>query len=137
MACETTHDIEAVNQSYFRCCNSESFFDDFYYIFLNSSPKIAPMFAKTDFSKQKQLLRHGITMMLMFHRNLPLSKAALDRLGKSHNRDGYNVLPEMYQFWENSLILAIRKHDPEFSPELEKAWRSVLQKGLTHLKSMY
>jgi hemoglobin-like flavoprotein len=127
-----------VAQSYGRCCNSEGFFDDFYDAFLKSSPKIAPMFAKTDMAKQKQLLRSGISMLLMYSKggNI-ISEKTMERLGASHSRNGYNVTPDLYPFWVKSLLETIKKHDKKFSPELEAAWKQELNKGISYLCSKY
>ena len=49
--------ITDVIASYGRCCVHPAFFDRFYEIFLGSDPAIRPMFVRTNFAKQKALLR--------------------------------------------------------------------------------
>ncbi len=46
-----------VRTSFERCEATGDFADKFYAIFLNKSPKIPPLFAQTEFEKQRKLLR--------------------------------------------------------------------------------
>ena len=62
-----TADKDLVQQSYGACCLSPKFFDDFYAAFLASSSEVAGKFVNTDMTKQKQLLRDGISFMIMFY----------------------------------------------------------------------
>lgn len=48
-----------LQQSYGRCLRGKNFIERFYEIFLASHPDIAPMFAATDFQKQRMALRRG------------------------------------------------------------------------------
>ena len=50
-----------LQQSYGRCLRGKNFIERFYEIFLASHPDIAPMFAETDFQKQRMALRRGIS----------------------------------------------------------------------------
>ena len=52
----------------------------------------------------------------------------IERLGRRHKE--LDVTPEMYTMWLDSLCEAIRKHDPEYTPELEQRWRQAMQKGI-------
>lgn len=124
-----------VMQSYGRCCASQSFFDTFYQHFLGSSPAIREKFAKTDMGAQKHLLRAGILNLVLYARGM--SDTKLRALGQSHSREGFDIRPELYDLWLDSLMLAVREHDSVATSEDLSAWREVLNKGINVIKSFY
>ncbi|MVW76756.1 globin [Pseudomonas xionganensis] len=126
---------DRVMQSYGRCCASPDFFDSFYRHFLASSPAIREKFAKTEMSGQKQLLRQGILNLVMFARGMPDSK--LRALGQSHSRTGFDIRPELYDLWQDALLLTIGEHDPQCCSDTRLAWREVLNKGISVIKAGY
>lgn len=128
-------DVNAVFQSYGRCCRKERFFEDFYEIFFNSSDAIKVMFKDVDMAQQYHLLRAGLLWLIMHARGASDSK--LRQLGGSHSRAGYNVRPEMYNVWLHSLLVAVRNHDPEFETELAEQWRRVLTPGIDIIRGAY
>ena len=128
--------VASVQDSFARCNLNSNFIDTFYNIFLASNPVFAEMFANTDFSAQKDLLRRGISMMILFAEGNVVGKLALDRLGKTHGIHGMNIPADLYNFWMDSLVSAVAKIDPEFGPALEEAWREVLNKGVRHIVDM-
>jgi len=127
--------MSALKESFGRCTVNQKFLDRFYDIFLASHPDIKPMFEKTDFSKQKALLRSGISMMIMYEDGTQVAKMALDRLGHSHGKQGMNIAPKMYQYWIDSLVAAVKECDPQFSPALEKHWRDAMRRGINYMIS--
>ncbi len=58
--------FEHVVASYHRARESGQLFDTFYRRFLEKSPDIPSMFARTDFPHQKLMLRESILEMLLF-----------------------------------------------------------------------
>ena len=112
-----------------------TFFDDFYADFTSSSPAIRAKFEKTDFSKQKALLRQGIAYLIMFNSGSASAGSAINKLTQSHSRSQLNIEPAMYELWLGALLRTIRKHDPQFTPELAADWRTVLGKGIAKMKS--
>jgi hemoglobin-like flavoprotein len=131
------NDIENVRASYGRCCLSKTFFDDFYAAFTTMSPRIGPKFANTDMAKQKALLRQGITFMIMFSGGSKMAVNTINDLGKSHCKQKLDIAPEMYQFWTRALVSTVKKNDPQFTTDLEKAWNKVMTPGVERMKSMY
>jgi len=127
---------DKVVASFGRCTMNRKFFDRFYEIFLKSHPSIPPMFKSTDFAKQKGLLRSGVSMMLMLDKGQMVAKMALDRIAASHGAKGkVNVPHSLYPYWIDSLIAAVKECDAECTPELEREWRQVLQRGVNHIMS--
>ena len=126
---------DRVMQSYGRCCASPTFFDTFYQLFTGSSPAVREKFVNTDMSAQKHLLRAGILNLVLYARGMPDSK--LRAIGQSHSREGFDIRPELYDLWLDSLLLAVREHDGEAGAEDLAAWREVLGKGIALIKSFY
>lgn len=136
-AAESFDLVELVQQSYGRCCVAGTFFDDFYTAFTASSPAIRAKFAKTDFVKQKKLLRQSITFMIMYYRGSAMANDVVREIGKTHARTQLDIHPNLYSYWLDTLISTIRKTDAQFTPELEQAWRKVLERGITAIKAAY
>lgn len=129
------NDTDLVFQSYGRCCQNDDFFVDFYHSFMASSDAIRNRFAKTDMAAQRHLLRNGIMQLILVARGMPDRK--LRALGESHNRNNFNILPEWYDFWLESLLKTVRQHDPEYTPELRQAWQEVLKPGIQLIRGAY
>lgn len=132
---KTVTPANRVMQNYGCCCASQSFFDTFYQHFLASSPAVRDRFVKTDMTAQKHLLRAGILNLVLYARGMSGTK--LRALGQSHSREGFDIRPELYDLWVDSLLLAVRQHDPEVDLEDLAAWREVLGKGINVIKSYY
>ena len=132
-------DISAVESSFGRCCTKDEFWKAFYDRFLESSPEIAPMFAETDFEKQRGLIRAGVNFVLIYAKNAEnsLAKTKLNSIGVTHDKAHYNVRPDMYPLWEDSIIATIREMDPKFDDALEQEWRAAIKPALELLKSHY
>ncbi len=131
-------DPNAVSNSYGRCLRKSNFYDRFYEIFMATDPRIAPMFANTDFKKQKELIKQGVNMTLMFGvGNNPTAEHVIERISKSHSASELNVSPDLYRFWLDSLMKTVAEFDPEFSAELEKAWRLQLAPAIERIKAGY
>lgn len=115
--------------------HSNGFFDSFHSIFKNSHPDVAPMFARMDFTKQNELLRVALGIMLMIDHAGDAAKQILTKIRESHSRNRLNIRPELYDCWVDSLMRACAQHDPEFSAETQTAWREVLQKRIDYIRS--
>lgn len=129
------NNTDLVFQSYGRCCRNDNFFVDFYEFFMSSSDTIRKRFAKTDMEAQRHLLRSGITQLILFARGM--SDRKLRALGESHNRHNFDIKPEWYTLWLDALLRAVRHHDPQYSPELDNAWREVLAPGVNLIRGAY
>lgn len=124
-----------VVQSYGRCCASSKFFDAFYENFFASSPAIRERFTNTDLTAQKHLLRAGILNLVLYSRGMPDTK--LRALGKSHSRAVLDINPELYDLWLDALLRTIKEHDAKATDEDLVAWREILKKGISLIKSLY
>jgi hemoglobin-like flavoprotein len=118
--------FDKVVASYHRARQSGELFDTFYNLFLAKSPEIPPMFASTDFRHQKRMLRESLLEMLLFVQT-ESNRAEIERLGERHRQ--LNVKKAHYGLWMDALCEALAIHDAEFTPELERMWRDLMQKG--------
>jgi hemoglobin-like flavoprotein len=128
--------VEIVKSSFTRCMGKD-LIGHFYDIFLKSNPQIAPRFARTDFQAQKDLLKHGIHLAIMFAQENPLGKKGLARIRKSHRKANLDIPPVLYPCWKSSFLRAVSDLDPEFSEESRKAWDVVLQNAIDYISSGY
>ena len=122
---------DGVFASYHRCRSDAHFVDTFYELFLAKSPKIAAMFAQTDFKRQKLMLRESLLEMLSYDQGQAGSEEEIEKLAQRH-RD-LQVTPEMFQMWLDSICEAVEQHDPEFTQEIGEAWRAAMQKGIDRM----
>jgi hemoglobin-like flavoprotein len=131
-------DFQRVKQSYERCSAlGDEFFDSFYANLVDQETAIAQMFAETDMQKQNDLIEVGIRHLIAFAEGDATSETRIRELGRSHNRHYLNVPPAFYPLWVESLMNAVREHDPQHTPELESEWRSVIAPGIELMVSLY
>jgi len=123
-------DISKVRLSYGRAISKRQFLDRFYELFMSSSPIVARKLASTNIAKQQELLSQAVNMVILFPQGNKIARNALNRIRESHNRDGLDIKPAYYQFWVDSLIVALSENDPDFNDELELAWRTVVQEAI-------
>lgn len=126
--------LDDVMASYHRCRLNDQFFDTFYDLFLSKSRAIKMMFAHTDFTHQKRMLRESLLVMLCFESDVEGAREEIERLGRRHKE--LNVTPEMYSLWLDSLCEAIRRYDSHHTDELEQQWRRAIQPGIDLMLSV-
>jgi hemoglobin-like flavoprotein len=134
----TIADPEAVRRtrdSLGRCVKCETFLQRFYELFMASSPEVAELFQKTDFERQKKMLRDSLYVMLVAAGTT--KGAAHDevrRLATLHRDVG--VKSDMYSLWLDSLVEAAREHDTHFTDTLENDWRASLSEPIELMKQI-
>ncbi len=123
-------------QSYTRVIESERLFDTFYDTFIASSPQVAEKFRGTDLERQKRMLEQSLGYVTGFHTDLMIEQELVDvaRMHDKHHRD---IGPEFYDKWVDCLIEAVKACDPQFTREVELAWRLTLAPGITYMKFQY
>lgn len=124
--------LDQVIASYHRARRSNGLFDTFYGIFLGKSPDIPPMFAGTDFTHQKLMLRQSLLEMMIFAQTTA-GRDEIDRLAERHRQ--LKVQPHHYDLWLDSLCESLRQHDAQFSPGLEQMWREAMHPGIEVMRS--
>ncbi len=68
--------------------------------------------------------------------------AARDLASASYQRCGeqpefFSVPPSLYPPFVDSLIATVRQYDPDFTPEVEEAWRRTVDKGVQYMIARY
>jgi len=130
-------DITDLRMSYGRCIAKPDFFDQFYDHFLGSHPDIRKKFENTDFEKQKELIKHGVNMMIGYADQNPIAINVLTRIRDSHSKMHLDINPLYYRYWLDSLLKTISANDNKMNEHLESTWRKVLTKGIDFISSGY
>jgi len=134
-----TPHVETFRTSLGRCMRTSDFLHVFYDLFMASSPEVMDKFKHTEFARQTRVLSDSLYIMAVAAESQDdaIAWRELDRLAVRHNRGNLAVAPHLYDAWLECLILAARQHDPEFSAEIEEAWRRTLAPGIEYLRSRY
>jgi hemoglobin-like flavoprotein len=129
--------MRLAKSSFERCCEVPDFFICFYRNFFRQSPTVEPLFAKTDFTRQHRLLRHAIGLLLIFPHQPVSEPSLLERVATRHSRRDLGIDPSLYPDFVESLIHTVAEHDPEFSSEVEHAWRETIAPGIAYMRAAY
>ena len=132
-----TSDYRAVKESYERCCEIEGFLSTFYARFFEKSPAIPPLFAKTDFERQHRVLQESVEQMVTYATGVDDVARWIRVTAEIHSREFLDIKPEFYPLWLDSLCETVKECDPKYTPELEKQWRTAMQKGIDLMISAY
>ena len=122
-----------------RCLAAPDFLLDFYGLFMASSDEVREKFKNTDFKLQTRVLADSLWVMAVAAQGSRGSPAwgDLPRLAERHDRNNLDVRPELYDTWLDCLIEAARRHDAQFTPETEAAWRQTLAVGIDYMRSRH
>jgi len=95
--------------------------DVFYTRLFAAAPAVRPLFARTDFERQKAMLLDALVLLRRSLANLPAIVPTLHRLGARHV--AYGARPEHYPVVGEVLITAMAEiAGPAWRPEYERAW---------------
>jgi len=130
--------LEVFDRSLRRCDALPYFLDIFYTKFLDSSPEVAKKFVNTDFVRQKRALRASLHHLLLAAQDQEKGPDAyLAEVAERHGAGQLEIGAELYDLWLDSLLATVKECDPEFSPEVEKAWEDVMMVGIQYLCRSY
>ena len=131
--------IEVFLASLKRCLAQPEFLLTFYAVFMDSSEEVRQKLAHTDFKRQTRVLAESFWVIAVAAQGPRTSPAwgDLPRIAARHSRSDLDIRPGLYDTWLDCLVEAVRKHDPEFSPEIEDAWRKTLAAGIEYMRSKY
>jgi hemoglobin-like flavoprotein len=137
-AMERTAIYGLAKASYDRCCAAPEFFPSFYRNLFTTRPDVEPLFAKTDFRRQHNLLRHALSLLLIFPTKPEAeARSLLRRVAERHSRRDLAIDPSLYEPFVDALIVTVQQYDPEYSPEMEAAWRTTVEQGVDYMISKY
>jgi hemoglobin-like flavoprotein len=122
-----------------RCLKEPRFLEEFYAVFMASSPEVREKFRDTDPVKQARVLADSLYALAVVAQGTEGSPAWGDfpRLAERHSRRDLDIRPEMYDLWLDCLLGAARRCDRLFSPQIEQAWRETLAIGIEYLRSRH
>ena len=109
------------------------FFDLFYERFIASEKEVAALFAETDMSRQKDMLRESLVELMEFCVTME-SNPYIVTLARVHGVRGRNIPLHMFDLWLDSLVATVRRVDPGQNENVEAAWRVVLAPGIAFMK---
>ena len=124
--------LDTFDKSLERCTSRSQFLDLFYTKFLASSPKIREKFKDTDFVRQKRA-------MILLAAEEPEKDPGryLSEVAERHSARDLDIGAELYDLWLDSLLETVEECDPEFTPEIRKAWEEVMMVGIHYLCVRY
>jgi len=130
---------DAFLASYNRCRASPGFLDDFYRRFVASSEEVRAKFAGTDMKRQVRMLDDSLLVIAVAVQGKggSLARGDLPRIAARHSSQDLDIRPALYDLWLECLIEAVRAHDPQFTGEIEAAWRSTVTFGIDYMRARH
>jgi hypothetical protein len=131
--------VDLFRASLQRCLSDPTFLTSFYEAFVGSSDEVREKFRNTDMSRQVRMLEDSLYVLAVSAQGGHASPArgALPGLAKRHSRQDLDIRPGLYDLWLDCLVETARKHDRDFSVEVEAAWRETLAIGIEYMRSKY
>lgn len=122
-----------------RCLAVPGFLDGFYERFVGFSEEVSEKFRGVDMKRQVRMLEDSLYVVAVAAQGGEGSPArgALPVVAARHSRHDLDVRPGLYDLWIGCLVETARAHDPEFSPEVESAWRATLTTGADYMRERY
>jgi hemoglobin-like flavoprotein len=127
--------IRTVRESYDRCCATGDFAAAFYELFFTNSSEILVLFKEADFTQQKRHFRAALLLLIKYQPDDVPTRNALQKVG--HSRGEYDIRPDLYPFFIESVCETVKKHDPQWNPELGDQWTERIRDGVELIRSMY
>jgi hemoglobin-like flavoprotein len=130
--------LATFDRSLARCTSQTRFLDLFYEKFLASSPKVGEKFKGTDFVRQKRALKASLHMILLAAQDDDGDPGRyLSDVAERHGVKQLDVGAELYDLWLDSLLDTVEACDPEYTPEVRRAWEEVMMVGIHYLTVRY
>ena len=114
----------------------KGFFDAFYGVFFARSEEICKKFVDVDMAVQVGVLQKSMFHIISFY-VAKTDNEYLRSIAQTHSRSQYDIKPEYYDIWLESLIETVRKIDPEYENDVELAWRLAMTPGIQFMKFHY
>ena len=131
--------VDVFRRSLHRCLGDPAFLQSFYEAFVGSSEEVREKFKNTDMKRQVRMLENSLYVLAVAVQggvNSP-ARSDLPRIAERHSRRDLDIRPELYDLWLASLLETAKRYDPEFTPEIEAAWRDTLAAGIDYMRSHY
>lgn len=125
-----TETIQLAEESLRRCAG-DSFFQAFYRRLLTVDAVTREKFAHTDFSRQNKVLQHGLGLLFTYAKHG--NPALLDRIATRHDQRDLDIAPSYYPHFVESLLHTVREFDPQYSADVEDAWKRSMSPGIAFI----
>jgi hemoglobin-like flavoprotein len=135
----TPEQVESFRASLKRCLAAPGFLEAFYERFVASSEEVREKFKNTDLKRQTRMLEDSLYVLAIApqgEENSP-ARGSLPRIAARHSRQDLDIRPGLYDLWLACLLETAGRYDPEFTPEIETAWRSTLGWGIEYMRGRY
>lgn len=106
------------------------FLERFYERFIAAGPEVGAKFQGVNLKRQTEILRASLYHILRAAQGVDAGRLHLEDLGATHSRTGYDIGPELYDLWLNSLIEVAKEVDATFDASTELAWRFHLSQAI-------
>lgn len=120
-----------------RCADRAGFLHAFYTRFLASSEEIRAKFRYTDFDVQHDMLLRSLRLAAGATAGDQEALHDLTERARTHDRWHHNIKPAMYVHWLEALITTAADFDPQWSDDVESAWRRTLGFVIGHMTKRY
>ena len=129
--------VDVFRTSLNRCLAASGFLESFYQSFVGSSEEVREKFKNTDMKLQAKMLQDSLFVLAVAAQGDADSPArySLPGLAEKHGSKGFDIRPELYDLWLEALVETVKRHDPDYSDEIEEAWRSTLASGIEFMRS--
>lgn len=129
--------LDVARGSYERCSAVPDFYACFYRNFFRAAPEVEPLFARTDFQRQLQLLKHAVGLLLTFPARPDDGTALLKRVADRHSRRELAIRPDLYPRFVEALVQTVSEHDQAFTAQVGDAWRAAIAPGIAFMQGRY
>ncbi|MCB9896782.1 MAG: globin [Planctomycetes bacterium] len=129
--------VDTFHDSLGRCLAEPHFLDRFYERFLASSEEVSRLFQATDFEKQRRMLKASFYLIMLASQGSLEGLKHLEQIAERHSRRALDVPPVHYEAWLRCLLETVREFDPMFKPEVEAAWRRMMEPGIALMVKRY
>jgi hemoglobin-like flavoprotein len=125
--------------SFGRCRAAPGFLEEFYERFIASSEEVRAKFVGTDMKRQVRMLEDALFVVAVAVQGEEGSPARADlpRIAARHSRQDLDIRPELYDRFLECLIETVRAKDPQFSAEIESAWREMMGFAIEYMRARY
>ncbi len=118
-----------------RCLDNPDFLQFFVDDLMHHQPDMLPLVSRLGHKGLQTVICKGLTTFLLDAAHHSHAHQTLARLKERHGPDGLNIRKEWFDQFHQSLLRAMREHDPEFNASLDKHWDHVLKNGIDQMRS--
>lgn len=120
-----------------RCLADETFLVRFYDRFMASSDEVAAKFVNTNFEKQRGMLARSLKLVALATSGSREGLREIRDRAETHDRRHLDVRPKLYDLWLESIVTTAAEIDPQWTADVEAAWRRLLGFVIQRMASRY